>query len=176
MQHNPLLFTSQLTDADMQAIEQNLADIDNILAGKVPELTPEQRRNLGAVDEQNKLIINKVLSSLDSHPQIQPEGINWQRFRQEAVLRELIEGRILQLKAQLHTLESAKILHDNNNLQASLGYYRFLDYLSSVKQGDVSVLNHEFKALFKKYGIGSARAAKKRAEKRAKDKDASADL
>ena len=169
MQLNPSLLNSLLNDVDLQAIDHHLQSIDAIISGKVIELTPEQRRNFGAVDEQNKLIINKVLSVVENYPNLLPEGVDWQKFKTEAQLRAMLESVIIKLRDKLYTLESAKIMHDNNNLQASYAFYRYLEYLASVRQGDVSVLHTEFKSLFKKYGTGAIRAAKKRAENKEKD-------
>ncbi len=163
MANNPLLNSSLLSLADLQDAEQKLTDVETVLHGKVPELTAEQRRNLGSVDEQNKLLISKVISGLDSHPHIQPTGIDWVAFQQEALLREQLEVQISRTKSILYKLESAKILHDHSNMQDSLGYYRFLDYLNTTKQTDVTVLHNDFKTHFKKYGTGAIRAARRRA-------------
>lgn len=54
------LLQNKLTAADITAINNALATIETALSGKTVNLTPEERKQFGSINEQNKLLVNKI--------------------------------------------------------------------------------------------------------------------
>jgi hypothetical protein len=67
------------------------------------------------VNEQNKLIINKVKGFNDSQPTLSSPNMNWQEFDNDFDTREFLQTAKLRLQSLIDGLGNAKILHDYDN-------------------------------------------------------------
>lgn len=119
------------SEAEKTAISTALQDLQTALSGKVATLTPEERQQFGSVNEQNKLIINKVKDYRDSDPQLSSPEVDWEEFDNDFVSRNFLQSLTNSLTELSRGLENAKILHDWDNYQASL-----IDYQYSVYRND----------------------------------------
>ena len=84
------------------------------------------------MNEQNKLIINKVKGFNDSQPTLSSPDVNWQEFDNNFDTREFLQTAILRLQSLIDGLGNAKILHDYDNYQAALTDYDFAKYKAST--------------------------------------------
>ena len=64
------LNNAHLTEAQMNDIKTALTTLENALAPLTVTLTPEERKNYGSVNEQNKLLINKVWDYRQNSPHL----------------------------------------------------------------------------------------------------------
>ena len=106
------------------AINTVLANLELAFADKLANLSAAERQQFGSVNEQNKLIINKVKSFRDAQPTLSsPDDHDSREYLQSAIqrLQSLIDG-----------LGNAKILHDYDNYQDSLTDYDFSKYKAST--------------------------------------------
>ncbi|CAN1506797.1 hypothetical protein MCEGE10_00669 [Flavobacteriaceae bacterium] len=99
---------------------------------KVANLSATERQQYGSVNEQNKLIINKVKSFNDTQPVLSSPDVDWREFNSDFDTREFLQTAILRLQSLIDGLGNAKILHDYDNYQASLTDYDFAKYKAST--------------------------------------------
>ena len=114
------------------AINTVLANLELALADKLANLSAAERQQYGSVNEQNKLIINKVKSFHDAQPTLSSPDIDWAEFNNDFDTREYLQAAIQRLQSLIDGLGNAKILHDYDNYQDSLTDYDFSKYKAST--------------------------------------------
>ena len=114
------------------AINTVLANLELALADKLANLSAVERQQFGSVNEQNKLIINKVKSFHDVQPTLSSPDIDWAEFNSDFDTREYLQAAIQRLQSLIDGLGNAKILHDYDNYQAALTDYDFAKYKAST--------------------------------------------
>lgn len=114
------------------AINTVLANLELALADKLANLSAAERQQFGSVNEQNKLIINKVKSFHDAQPTLSSPDVDWAEFNSDYDTREYLQAAIQRLQSLIDGLGNAKILHDYDNYQDSLTDYDFAKYKAST--------------------------------------------
>jgi len=71
------LMQSPLTVALLLIINESLSAIEAVLAGKMVNLTPEERQRYGSINEVNKLFVNKIRELHISQPQFDSSKVDW---------------------------------------------------------------------------------------------------
>lgn len=142
------LITNKFTPADWKAIDAALAAIETTLAGKVVNLTPEERKQYGSVNESHKLVINKVKDYLTSHPQLAPTVMNVAEFNNDYAARTEIDTRLRRLNAITEMLDDSQTAFDWDNYQASLTFYNYIKYQSSENVPGTSVIFADLQQFF----------------------------
>lgn len=116
------------TADEKTAILNHLSALETALAVGLRNLTAEERQQFGSVNEQNKLIINKVKDYRSTKPELSSPDIDWAEFENDYQSREFIQDINQRLEELLSGLQSAKILHDWDNYQAALTDYGYTQY------------------------------------------------
>ena len=114
------------------AVNAALVSLELAFSQKVANLSATERQQYGSVNEQNKLIINKVKNFNDTQPTLSSPDIDWAEFNSDFDTREFLQTAILRLQSLIDGLGNAKILHDYDNYQASLTDYDFAKYKTST--------------------------------------------
>lgn len=109
-------------------INAAITSLETALSSNLMNLTPEERKQFGSVNEQNKLIINKVKNFYEIKPELASPDVNWEEFLKDYQTRDYIQDIIQRLQGIITGLESAKILHDWDNYQAALTDYGYTQY------------------------------------------------
>lgn len=146
------IIETQLTEADRTAINDLISDLETALKGKTGTLTEEERQRYGSVNEQNKLIINKVREYRQTQPDKSSPGIDWDEFESDYQARAFTEKCINRLNALVHSLQSTKIMHDYDNFQDSLKEYGYSQYQHGAGEDGYSAKVEDFKQFFSKSG------------------------
>ena len=115
------------------AVNNAVTAIETALATKLANLTAEERQQYGSVNEQNKLIINKVKDFRDSQPALSSPDVDWTEFMSDYDTRAFIQATMQRLQSLIDGLNNAKILHDWDNYQASLTDYDYAKYKASTQ-------------------------------------------
>ena len=68
------------TAAEKTAVNNAITAAETALLNKQAVLTPEERQQYGSVNEQNKLIINKVKDFRDLQPGLGCPDVDWVEF------------------------------------------------------------------------------------------------
>lgn len=142
------LIQNQLTAADKQAIDQHIAGILSVIAGKTISLSPEERQKYGSINEKNKLIVEKVKMYQQSHPQFNSAKVNWAEFDEDFNTRTYLEARIAQLQGITAQFNDNKTLHDYDNYQDALSQYRYVKYLASEDTPGIFPIQEDLQQFF----------------------------
>jgi hypothetical protein len=119
-------------------------------------LSPEERRRYGSVNEQNKLLVNKVLDYRTSAPQLSSPDVDWTEFASDYEMRAFFESMAARLHSLASQLESGKIQHDHDNYQDALDDYTYTQYKAGVSAPGAAEKVATLKVFFSRGGAGSA--------------------
>jgi hypothetical protein len=117
---------------EKSAVDAALASLELALSSKLANLSATERQQFGSVNEQNKLIINKVKGFHDTQPALSSPDVDWVEFDKDFDTRDYLQSAVLRLQSLIDGLGNAKILHDFDNYQASLTDYDFSKYKAST--------------------------------------------
>lgn len=140
------------SDAEKTAVSTALATLQTALMPKLANLTPEERQQYGSVNEQNKLIINKVKDYRESQEALSSPDVDWVEFLQDYSSRAFLQNSIEQLAELVRGMENAKILHDWDNYQASLVDYNYTQYKNNSGATGFATKEQELKQFFNRTG------------------------
>lgn len=143
---------SQAEEADIKAAMQTL---QTLLSGKLATLTAEERQQYGSINEQNKLMVNKVKDYRDAQPQLSSPEIDWEEFEKDYSSRSFLQNLSEQLNELVRGLDNAKILHDWDNYQASLTDYQYARYRNDAGSTGFHTKQQEIGQFFSRTGSGS---------------------
>lgn len=114
--------------SEKNSINDAITSLETELANKLANLSPEERQQYGSVNEENKLIINKVKDYHDAQPTLSSPDVDWPEFDNDEDSRTYIENLMHRLESLLDGLKSSKILHDWDNYKAARSDYQFAKY------------------------------------------------
>ena len=120
------------SDTEKAAVNAAFVSLELAFSEKVANLSASERQQYGSVNEQNKLVINKVKSFNDTQPALSSPDVDWAEFNNDFDTREFLQTAISRLQSLVDGLGNAKILHDYDNYQASLTDYDFAKYKAST--------------------------------------------
>lgn len=140
--------TTHLTKEQENAINEALTNLENVLKNVIASLTPEDRNRLGRVNEQNKLLINKIYDYALSQPELRSPDVDWEEFFKDYAMRVFCE-RILNRLENLSTgVRNRKILGDYDNHQDSLTDYAYTGYKAGTNAPGYEEKHRECKQFF----------------------------
>jgi hypothetical protein len=146
------LIQTQINDADWTKIDQAIAEIENTLEGKTVALTEEERVKYGSINEQNKLLVNKVSDFGQNQPALRSPEIDWTAFESDYQTRGKLESRATRLANIVYRMQSTKILHDYDNYQDALDDYRWSRFKKETGDDDYGQKVNELKQFFNRTG------------------------
>jgi hypothetical protein len=118
--------------SEKTAVNAALVSLELAFSQKVANLSATERQQYGSVNEQNKLIINKVKNFNDTQPTLSSPDIDWAEFNSDFDTRDFLQTAIQRLQSLIDGMGNAKILHDYDNYQAALTDYDFAKYKAST--------------------------------------------
>lgn len=116
------------TDVEKTATADALTALETALTAKFRNLTADERRKYGSINEQNKLIVNKALDYHNNQPNLSSADVDWDEFAKDFSSRNFIQDTIARLQDIIDGLSNNKILHDFDNYQAALTDYGYSQY------------------------------------------------
>lgn len=152
------LNNAHLTEAQMNEIKTALSTLETALSALNVTLTPEERRTYGSVNEQNKLLINKVWDYRQNSPNLSQPDLDWAEFENDLKSRQFIENITHRVAAIVERLRNSKILHDYDNYQAALDDYAYTSYKAGSSAPGYETKMNELKQFFPRSGKRSAPA------------------
>lgn len=147
------------TEAEQTAIQNALQTLEAAFRPKLASLNAQERQQYGSVNEQNKLIINKVKDYHDSQPNLCSPEVNWEEFNRDFESRTFLENSIGRLTELNRGLENAKILHDWDNYQATLVEYSYVQYKEASGAIGYATKLSELRQFFLRAGRSEATTA-----------------
>jgi hypothetical protein len=150
------LNNNHFTAAEKTATLAAIANLENTLTPKFKNLSPIERRKYGSINEQNKLIVNKVLDYRNNSPMLSSPDVDWVEFQADYDSRDFIQKAMTRMQNILDSLENNKILHDFDNYQASLTDYGFSQYKAGTKVAGFENKVSEIGQFFSRTGTTTA--------------------
>jgi hypothetical protein len=140
------------TAAEKTAANTALTALETALTAKFRNLTSDERKKYGSINEQNKLIVNKALDFRNSQPGLSSPDVDWVEFQNDYDSRVFIQATISRLQGLLDGLDNNKILHDFDNYQAALTDYGFSQYKAGTKTAGFETKVNEMSQFFNRTG------------------------
>jgi len=141
-----------LTPAELTTIEQSMTDLETSLQNVDAPLTPEDRKKYGSINEQNKLLVNKVKDFRTNRAELSATDVDWDEFGLDYGSRGTYENLIARLESLAIKLRNAKILHDYDNYQAALEDYSYTAYRAGSGADGFENKMNELKQFFNRSG------------------------
>lgn len=116
------------TAAEKTTINSLMAQLETAFATKTANLTPEERKKYGSINEQNKLVVNKVKDFRDNQPALSSADVDWVEFAADFDDRAYKQAILTRFAALTDGLTNSKILQDFDNYQAALTDYEYAKY------------------------------------------------
>ena len=146
------LNNTHLAAAEVAAAKEALTALETALAIVNVNLTSEDRQRYGSINEQNKLLVNKVFDYHQSQPQLATTQVDWAEFNNDYNSRQNLEGMIARLEALITRLKNAKTLHDYDNFQAALVDYAYTNFMAGTGADGFENKQTELKQFFPRGG------------------------
>ena len=126
-----------------------------VAMGNLRPLSPDERRRYGSVNEQNKLLVNKVLDYRTAAPQLSSPDVDWTEFASDYEMRAFFETTAARLHSLASQLESGKIQHDHDNYQDALDDYGYTQYKAGASVPGAAEKVAALKVFFSRTGASS---------------------
>lgn len=149
-----------LTQTEREELISLISQIEGILNGKLAALTKEERSQYGSVNEQNKLLVNKVRDYRQNSPSMSSPDIDWDEFESDYQARLFLESYLSRLKSLMYQMESTKILHDYDNYNDSRKDYAYARYKHGFNESGYTVKVANLRQFFNRTGTGLKNKAK----------------
>ena len=146
------LSTVHYTTVQKTAALEAITALEAALAANFKNLTAEERKKYGSINEQNKLIVNKALAYRTNQPNLSSADVDWEEFQKDFDSRTFIEATITRLQGILEGLNNNKILHDYDNYQAALTDYGYSQYKAGTKAAGFETKVAEMAQFFNRTG------------------------
>jgi hypothetical protein len=142
------LNNTHLTVAQVTAATSAITALETELAVINVNLSAEERRRYGSINEQNKLMVNKTMDYHNTQPALETPHVDWAEFTKDFTSRSNLEGMIARLESLTIRLKNAKILHDYDNYQAALADYAYTNFMAGTATPGYETKVNEMKQFF----------------------------
>ncbi len=137
---------------ELTALDQALDALEKSVENQKRNLTPDERKKYGSINEANKLFVNKVYDYCKAQPALCSPDVNWDEFAADYQDRAYLETRLNRMRSIMESLENSKILHDYDNFQNSLVDYSYTQYKKDTDAGGYMTKYNELKQFFPRTG------------------------
>lgn len=146
--------TRHFSEAEKTTITDALQVLQTALFPKLAILTSEERQQYGSINEQNKLLVNKVNDYRKTNPELSSNEVDWEEFVRDYDSRSFLQSMVNSLTELGRGVDNAKILHDWDNYQASLIDYQYSVYRNDSGSSGFHTKVEEIKQFFNRTGSG----------------------
>ena len=146
------LNSDHFTTAQTTAALGGLNALETIFTSKLISLSKEDRQKYGSVNEQNKLVVNKIRDYRNSQPALCSPDVDWTEFENDFQTRAFTEAIINRLKSIVEGLENKKILHDYDNYTAALKDYGYSQFQAGAEKPGYQIKIDEVAQFFNRTG------------------------
>lgn len=146
------LNNKHLSAEELLAVQDALTKLENALVAIDFNLTSDDRRKYGSINEQNKLVVNKVYDYLINQPQLASSEVEWEEFKKDYISRVNLESIIARLDNLSTRMKNAKTLHDYDNYQAALTDYAYTSYKAGTAASGYETKQNDLKQFFANRG------------------------
>lgn len=142
------LNSNHFSTTEKATVNTNLTALETVLNPKFKNLSPEERQKYGSINEQNKLIVNKVKDFRDNQPALSSPDVDWTEFMADYDTRVFLQATLTRVQELIDGMNNNKILHDFDNYQASLTDYDYSKYKMGTKTAGYETKCNELAQFF----------------------------
>lgn len=142
------LNNTHLTPAQVSTVNDTLSQLETALSAITINLSPEDRRKYGSINEQNKLFVNKVFDYNQNQSALSAPEVDWEEFNKDQLSRQNLESMISRLENLVMRLTNAKTLHDYDCYQAALTDYAYTAYKAGTASPGFETKQNDLKQFF----------------------------
>ncbi len=136
------------TAAETKKVDDAIADQKTVINPKSTNLSDEEKRLYGSINEQNKLVVQKILGYAESNPNVMPAHVDKAEMLRDYESRNTLEKWEDALKLLLNNVQNTKILLDYDVFQASLSIYRNVRYQAGENVTGMNAIYNDLKQFF----------------------------
>ena len=148
------LINQHYTAAEITAINNAVNALQTALVPKARNITPEERKQYGSINEQNKLLVQKVRDYRTNQPGMASPDVDWAEFEADYQDRNFLEALLARLTTLAEIASDTKILHDYDVYQASLMDYDYTKYKMGTNAVGYDSKHDDIKQFFPNTGGG----------------------
>ena len=142
------LMGTHLDPKQLDEVRSLMTNLENVLRGMIVNLSAEERTRYGRVNEQNKLLINKVRDYAQTRPALRCMDVDWDEFERDYQSRAAMEELLARLQNLFTGMKNMKILHDFDNYQAALDDYSYTSYKAGTAAAGFEDKRNDLKQFF----------------------------
>ncbi len=148
------LISISFTKAELDQINQSIAQLNQALEGKVVNLTPEERQQYGSVADRNKILVNKCKDYMEQAPETLP-GTEKAEFDADYMARKQQESPFRVLNRIAEKLSDTRILLDHDNFHNAIAYYRYIKHLAGQNEPGTTSIYQDLKKHYQNTGTNN---------------------
>jgi hypothetical protein len=154
------LFSTQLDLGQLQSCLNQLTIVRDILLNYSQNITPEERQRYGSINEQNKLLVAKVMDYYKTEPSLSSPDVDWAAFEQSWASRVGFAQLETMCLTIIEICSDPRILHDYFLYQNALVDYDYCKYRAESTQNGAGYHTkmEDIKQLFPNTGGSSSQS------------------
>ncbi|WP_018676053.1 hypothetical protein [Riemerella columbina] len=139
------LISIRFTDQELQTLNTAIQQINQVLQGKVINLSPEERQQYGSIADRNKVLVDKCKHYMEQDTETLPRTIDKTEFDADYHARQQLDIPLKALSRIVEKMSDTKILLDHDNFHSAIAYYRYIKYLSSQNEPGTTSIYQDLK-------------------------------
>ena len=142
------LISVEFTPAEITTISDALTSIENILKGKVVNLTASQRREYGRLGDKTENFVNKVGIYVDQKPEIVPYFVDKTEVRKDAESRAMLTPILKRMQSVYESIDDTHKLLGWDFYNNVIAIYRNIKMLSKQNVPGINAIYDDLKKQF----------------------------
>jgi cob(I)alamin adenosyltransferase len=142
------LISVSFTSDELKRIDTAMSEIENILTGKVINLTPKQRQLYGRVAYEMEVWVDKVQHYMQQAPQLVPPYIDMTEHTADLEAHRALNPRIERLATVLQSMKDTNLLLGTDIYNNSVVFHRSLREASKANAVGASTIYADLKQQF----------------------------
>ena len=142
------LLSVKFTEEEKKEVFTCLERIEEILNGKVINLTPEEKQEYGRIGEKTEEWIRKVNMWMDQKPEAVPYYLDLEEFRNDIKVRDMMKPLMGRLKLLAETLDDTSVILSTDIYNIALAYYRNIKIVSRANVPGTSEIYNDLSKQF----------------------------
>ena len=118
------LIKVSFTEEDISKLKKSLSEIEEVLAPKVVNLTPDERRQYGRIGNNTQNWIDKVDTYMVQNPKLVPFYLSKEEFDKDRLARSIFLDLIKQTNSILESMEDTGMLLSTDIYHNALAFYQ----------------------------------------------------
>ena len=142
------LISISFSAAELTAIDGALTTLETALAGKVVNLTPQDRQQYGRIGNRTENWIDKVKAYMDNNPALVPAYIDKTELDKDYKVRQDIKPRLNRLSSVFESLDDTQKLVSSDLWHNATAFYRNLKMATRENVPGSTVIYQDLKTQF----------------------------